>query len=322
MRNYLALIKAELSKIEKDPQTRIELLKGATSEMQRCVELCTLWSVTPDNKSALSEYMEWYGDILLQLHELEPEDQTSKRALRVYEDTINVATEAGLAGPIGPVRWKIAKTQDARGNYKQASDTFKRAAEDYRTAAAKIPGLSSAFTEIASFMDAWALIEAARVHHDAEQYSLASENYAKASSTLETTAHWKHLSKHYVACSMLEAGEALSRQERPEEAVESLSAAEKSFREAALDLQHRLKDRTVTDEHQEVMRWIGVTEGREKYSRGRRDLEEARVYDRKGNEEESSRKYLSASMTFQGLLAEAPNPHTKSELQTLSLIHI
>jgi hypothetical protein len=106
--------------------------------------------VTPDNKSALAEYMEWYGDILLQLHELEPDDQTSKRALRVYEDTINIVIEAGLVGPIGPIRWKIAKTQDARGNYELASDTFKRAAEDYRAAAAKIPGLASAFLQIAS----------------------------------------------------------------------------------------------------------------------------------------------------------------------------
>jgi hypothetical protein len=319
MRNYLALIKAELSKIEKNPQTRIELLKGATSQMQRCVDLCTIWSVTPDNKSALAEYMEWYGDILLQLHELEPDDQTSKRALRVYEDTINIVIEAGLVGPIGPIRWKIAKTQDARGNYELASDTFKRAAEDYRAAAAKIPGLASAFMQIASYMDAWAFIEGARVRHDAEQYSLASENYAKAASSLETTEHWKHLSRHYLACSMLEAGEALSRQERPEEAVESLSAAEKSFRGTALDLQHHLKGRIATEEGRELTHWIEVAEGREKYSRGRRDLEEARVHDRKGDEEESSRKYLSASVTFQGLLEEAPNPQTKSELQTLAL---
>src|SRR5260370_4963426 len=48
MLNYLALIKSELSKLERDKARSLELLKEAASDLEQCVKLCaTLTAIGP-----------------------------------------------------------------------------------------------------------------------------------------------------------------------------------------------------------------------------------------------------------------------------------
>ncbi len=316
--NYLALLKAELSGLEREQGARIRLLKEAVLEMQQCLASCGK-ATSPDLTTALARYEEWYGDILLQLHKLTGEAETSQQAVKAYQGAITHLTSFGHIGPAAAVWWKEAKARDDLGDYDGASESFRKAAEHYRLGAEKIPGASSLFKELSSYMEAWALIESARTHHGQEKYSVASGDYSKAASILGSTRTWNHLSKHYSACALLEEGEALSRRESHGESIETFSAALKHFQETNRDLKDNLNMSGDSPENHELRDWIKVTDGRERYCLGRIALEEGKVLDKKGMAEESSTKYQSASSIFSELLSETPSEQIRSEVETLML---
>ncbi len=319
LRNYLALIKAEMSSIEQDFTVKTELLHSAVSDMQQCLGIVAKWAKTPMAISGLAHYYEWYGDILLRLNQLTHETRVAQHAIDAYQDSIAHFGKLEQVGPAASASWKIARVYDAQGNYNEASHAFKKAAEDYRLGAKKIPGSASAFTELAYYMDAWALIENARLRHTEEQYLLAAEVYVKAATILQSTRAWSHLSKHYTACSSLEGGEALSRQENQDASIESFSAAVNTFQEAKGKLVDKLRQAAGAQEKQELEDWLEITKGREKYCLARIELEEAKILDRKGEKEASSRKYNIASEDFGALLTEASGQQTQRELETLTL---
>ncbi len=289
MLNYLALTKAELSKVEEDPVTKAELLKSAVVEMEKCVELCGSWAIHPDYMRAAAMYHDWYGDILNQLYLLTGGVQPAERSINAYQESIAYLTKSKFLGPIAQLRWKVASVYNTLGDYQAAATSFTKAAEDYILGAEKIPSLAPLFKELSTYMAAWALIEESRVYHDEEQYSLAAENYGKAATTLQSAKPWSHLSKHYLACALLETGEALSRQEKPEASIQSFSSAAQTFREAKTDLDGILNENTRPSEREELEDWVRVTNVRAQYCLGRLELEEAKVFDRKGERSTSAK---------------------------------
>ncbi len=317
--NYLALVKAELASLEQDPTMKTRLLQGAVLDMQKCVDLCRRWAANHAEMSALARYDEGYGDVLLQLYQLTGQTNTARRAIRAYDEAIAHFTSVEQQGHIAPLSWKVAEIYESVGNFKEASHAFMKAAEDYGLAAKRIPGSASVFGELAAYMHAWSMIEEARVHHNEEQYLLAAEKYSQVSSILKTTRAWSHLSKHYTACSFLEGGEALSRQERQDASIESFTAAVNAFRESRDELSNRLKESAPLQEKQELREWVRITEGRQRYCLGKIELEEAKILDRKGEEEASGTRYRSASQLFKELLAGARSEQDRTEFETLIL---
>ncbi len=315
----LALVKAELSNIEQDPQTEIQLLQGAASDMQRCLDIWSKLTENPSRTAILARTEEAYGDILLKLHSLTTAAGDARNATRQYEASITSLTKLGFTASVPAVRWKLAKALDELGEYKRAADMFKSAATDFRASAKKTLASANTFEQLGSYMDAWGEIEQARLHHDGEQYLSAAAAYLKAAQTLRATNAWNHLGGHYEACYLLETGEALSRQEKPEAAFESFTQATKAFNGAKLQMETSLKERQGSSESKELADWLRITEGRIEYSLGRAELEEAKVLDKNGDEEGSARKYRSASDIFQALLAHATNPQDRGEMETLML---
>ncbi len=317
--NYSALVKAELSTVEQRPEARIVLLKGATADSRLCIDTCRQWATDPSFAMALSRYQEWYGDALFQLYRLTFDLETAQSAIQAYDESIASRKKAGMVAAIAPLRWKLARVYDTTGNFNEAQYTFRQAADEYKQGAEIVEGLASAFSELGRYMDAWAMIEDARVRHNEDQYSQAAENYESAAKILQETKMWSHLSMHYKACSLLETGEVLGREEKHEASKAILVEAAERFRAARGELQNRLGGSTGPQEEQELRHWIGITAGREKYADGRIQLEEAQIYDRNGDKEASATKYRSASKVFSSLLTEAQTEQSRKELQTLTL---
>ena len=316
MYNYRALVKAELSKNEENPQTKKEFLQGAVNDMQRCLELCNRWAKEPSYMHSTSMYTRWYAGILEQLYRLTGNIQDAQETIRAYQKAITLLERSGFTSEIAPIRWDIAKIQDALGEYKTASLEFQRAAEDYQSAAKKIPASTSAFTELAAYMKAWSLIEKARISHSEEQYSVAAEEYAKSASALKQTRIWNALAEHYEGCSLLEEGESLSRQESEEKAVDSFSLAADHFEAGIRTLQAGLKQ-AKEEEAEELRNWLKLTETRMKYAKARADLEKARLLDVKGEKTTSLTNYRKASETFRELIPESQNEQSRREIETL-----
>ncbi len=221
-------------------------------------------------------------------------------------------------GPLGPLKWKIARIYDAKGDYRTSSEQFSEAAEEYRQGAKKSLGLATTFEELAKYMAAWSKVELARLHRTQEEYMLASEKYDEASKILKETKTWNFLCEFCVARSMLERGEALSQLEKHSASVETLSFAAKTFKEARTTVEGHLKENPPTLEIDELRYWLRIAEDGERYCHGRVLVEEAEVLDKKGEKSGSSKKYQSASEAFGALAKQSRNSLERVELETLA----
>jgi hypothetical protein len=318
--NYLALIKAELSEIEEDMETKVDLLRAAVSDMEKCLSICSVYAKdTSVQASQVALYSEWYGDILVRLFRLTMESEWARSAAKNYQEAISYTVDSGQFGPEGPLRWKVARTYDSVGDFDNASKSFSLAAEDYTRGAEKIPSLAPVYRELASYMKSWALIEDARAHHDKEDYSTASEDYRQAASLLDSTNTWNILSRHYSACAFLEKGEALSREENPSSSRDSFVAAGREFESNLSELKGVLGKSLQGLPEEELERWKLIAQRREKYARARAALETAKILDTSGDEEGSATSYKSAAEIFGVLLKEGPTEQSKGELETLQL---
>jgi len=316
---YLGDAKVELAATEQDVESRKAILQSAATVMAECVEVAVNWP-TPERLVAIARFEETYGDILLQLDRLGAETNQSREAIKIYSDAVSHLKKGDFPGPAAPLLWKVANVHDSLGDYRQASETFRTAAQTYEEVSRKAPGATDTLADLASYMQAWAWIEDARLNHSEDEFSLASENYLKAAETMQASRHWNYLASHYRACALLERAEALSWQEQHEESLKSFKSAERIFQETRRDLEKRLADGTAREDRAELDSWIQITISREKYSCGRSDLEEAVILDRKGQEAASSKEYLSASEIFRELSANSVSDQAKREFETLTQI--
>jgi hypothetical protein len=318
-RYYLALIKAELSNLDPNYEVKIHLLQGAAADIQQSVDLSVRWIASPSRMQDFGDYRyyESSGDILFQLYTLTKQDEVARKAIKAYEGTITALARWNLVGFVPPVRWKIAKVYDAIGEFQEASKAFRKASEEYRLAATKIPSLATAFAELGSYLDSWSKIEDARLSHNEEQYLRAAEDYQEAAGFLRTSRSWRHLAKHYAGCSLLERGEALSRQEKQESAIEVFNSAVNAFKEAKEELDNSA-NQTPGAENQEMKDRLEINNGREDYCLGRIHLEEGKILDKQGEKVSSAKKYREASKAFSGLLAEGWPEQDRSEMETMA----
>ena len=204
-------------------------------------------------------------------------------------------------------------------DYKKALGVFKRVAEDYRIGAKRLPRLASLLNELASYMEAWSLIEEARLRHGEEQYQLAADDYARAANLFQATSAWAHLSKYQEASSIMEKGEGLSRQEKEEDSAKSFTLAAKEFGEAQEALKEKRDQTLGPQEQKEIDNWLEASRSLEKYCLGRVKLEEAKILDKKGAEGESGDMYHSATEDFRELMSETQSAQSKVELEALAL---
>ncbi len=168
-------------------------------------------------------------------------------------------------------------------------------------------------------MDAWSQVEQAKLNHEEEQYSSAAESYTKAAALMSSTVSWKYLANHYAACSEIERGETISRQEDPRASILAFQEASRQFREtrAALETRRASPDEL---EKRDLANWLEITRGRESYCQARISLEEAKVLDAEGKEEESGTKYQSAAKILQLLTLNARTQQARNELGTMALL--
>ncbi len=320
-RQARALLKADLAGVSENPQTQRELLQGAIADLEECIRAISRWAGTAARGSAyaLHIFYEDYGNVLLQLYHETGEGSAAEKAIDAYEFVAKDRADVGLPGSAAHINWKIATIQDSRGKYGEAARGFREASEYYKVAGGKLPGSSSTFRELSIYMDAWSKVEQAKLNHEEEQYSSAAESYAKAATLMSSTVSWRYLANHYAACSEIERGETLSRQEDPKPSVLAFQEASRRFRETRAELETKQASADEL-ERRDLANWLEITQGRESYCQARISLEEAKVLDAEGREEESGATYQSAAKTLQLLSLKAPTQRAKNELGSMALL--
>ena len=319
MQNYAALIKAELSAIEKDKEKKRSLLQEAVSHMERCIKLCTKWTAINPlaiHFAVLGWYYDWFGGILTQLHLLTREEETLRKAIKVYQDTAETYRKADLSTRTAEADWHTARLYDQLREHTEAEHYFQSASENYRLAAEKLPQLKQFYTDHALYMQAWSEIEKAKHHHAKSRYGQAKEHYEKAAEFHESTERWSYLSPNYLAWTKLEEAENLSREEKGEEATGAFKEAAELFCKAKTSIKTELKKIHDIDEKKMATELIEASDLRHQYCRGRVALEEAKILDKQGDHIESAEKYESATEAFEKI-AEAESEPARKELQPI-----
>ena len=181
---------------------------------------------------------------------------------------------------------------------------FENAFAAYKSAGQKLKQFNDFYFDYASYMKAWSEIELAKCAHNEDNFEGAARHYEKASQLLRKSKSWLYLSLNFYAWALLEQAEDLSRKENSVEAIEKFEKAIKSLHESKRFLKEKLDDIDGIDERNLVTKLVQVSDMRSEYSHGRIAVEEAKIFNKKGDHVGSSNKYDKAAAIFQKISLE------------------
>jgi len=190
------------------------------------------------------------------------------------------------------------------------------ASKKYEETAQQMPAFSDFFFDYSLYMKAWSEIEKAKDAHDLRQNALAMKHYLKTAEILEQSKGWQFLSSNFMAWAYLERAEFQSRKEKSEKALESFEKANRLFRESKNSLQIFVGHLENREECHVITKLIEVSDLRGAYCFGRIAIEEARVFEKRGNSIAGAEKYGFAAETFQRIF-RGGSEQIQKELQPI-----
>jgi hypothetical protein len=304
-KNYQGLIEVDLAKVETDPNEKKLLLESAVSNMEDGISHCKRWISSrpvPAQIATLGAYEDEYGTILNELYLLTKDKTTLDKAIETHEDAATQFKKADMPTRVAESYWKIARDQNRLDEHQKAAANFENASAQYLLSANNIPNFAEFYKEHALYMKAWSEIEKANLAHQREDYADAMKHYDAAATFLKQTKSWCYLSSNFFAWSLLEQAEDLSRKEKSIESMEFFEEAAESFKKAK-DASGIEIDKMQNLDEKEMAIELGKASMRRKdYCLARKDVEGARILDRKGDHSQSADKYNSAADAFEKLL--------------------
>ncbi len=321
-KNYEGLIRAGLSKIQADKEARITILKNAISNMEDGLEHCETHISShpiPTLFVAVAGFEDSLGELLNELHSLTEENDLLTKAIIIYENAAKNYEKADMSSRVAESYWRRAHNQDILGEYSKAATDFDTAFKMYETVAQKMPQFADFYQDYITYMRAWSEIEKGKLAHKEKEYSIARDHYKISADLLSQSKLWGYLSSNFNAWASLENAEDLSRNEKSSMAMEAFKKAVELFSESRGFLRVELSRIGRLDEKKLAEKLAKVSETRENYCRGRITLEEARVFDKKGNHEASAERYELAAQTFQQVMKDSTE---KSHHELKQLVYL
>ncbi|MGD8507091.1 MAG: hypothetical protein PVF15_10570, partial [Candidatus Bathyarchaeota archaeon] len=318
-RSYEGLIEADLAKVETHKDKKRTTLESAVSDMEDGVSHCKRWISSrpvPTYIATVGGFSDWFGGILNELYLLTGDKEIMIKAIEVYDYASEQFKKVNLPSRVAEAYWKMARNQDRLGKNQQAAKNFENAFAAYKVTAQKIPHFVDFYMDYAAYMRAWSEIERAKFAHENGEYTTAMKHYEKTANLLKESKLWSYLSSNFLAWSLLEQAEDLSRKESSAKSIEGFTKTNELFREAKKSIQDALDRIERADEIDLAERLIKASDTRGKYCLGRIAVEEAKILDRQGDHAASSRKYEIATDTFQKI-AKVETEQTRKELKPL-----
>jgi tetratricopeptide (TPR) repeat protein len=320
---YFAMIRASLASIEPNPTDRRRFLEEAIQAQEKCLQLMRVRALFIEKQGGTVLFIGLniremnLVSMLTCLHELSKEPEHLRRAIEASRKAIESARKVDNASRVAESYWRIAQAQDALGEHSEASESFQHASVSYAKAAEKIPQLGDFYQDYVSYMQAWSEIEKGKQLHEERDYGGARGHYEKAAALHKATKRWNYLYLNYHAWSRLEEAEHTSRREESEEAREAFQESGNLFAEAKKSIEAKLEKMEAEDEKKMASKLAKASESRRGYCQGRMALEEARILDRQGDHKASSRKYGSASDSFQSMMDSTEDESDRRELKPI-----
>lgn len=320
-KNYQVLIEADLAKVEIDYNKKKLLLESAVSNMEDGISHCKRWissrPVPTESARAgtLGAFEDELGTILNDLYLLAKEKTTLDKAVKTHEDAAAQFKKTDMPTRVAESYWKIARDQNRLGEYQKAAANFENASAQYLLSAKSIPHFAEFYKEHALYMKAWCEIEKANLAHEHEDYAGAMKHYDATATFLQQTKSWCYLSSDFFAWSLLEQAEDLSRKEKSIESMETFEKAAESFKKAKAASGEEIDKMQNLDEKEMAIGLNKASVRRKEYCLARKDVEEARTLDRKGDHSQSADKYDSAADAFGEMLKTTEAEADRKEIE-------
>jgi tetratricopeptide (TPR) repeat protein len=323
-RGFVGSVRHSLADLEEDAETKKKMLQEVLLVSEESLRFCIEGAVSYVGGEgsplayAVGGWRNIDGGTCRSLYELTKDKKYLTKAAEAFEDAARWFQRLDSVSRIAECYWKAAQTYDALDDHLKAAEKFRLASDNYRSAAEKIPQLKSFYQDHAVYMQAWTEIEKARHHHERQEYGLARENFEKAANLHRSLKKWSYLAPNYSAWANVEYAEDLSRKEQCEEAVQAFEQALKLFNETRKSIQNELNKIEDPGEKQMATSMVKATDIRHEYCSARIALEEAKIFDKKGDHHSSSEKYRSAAETFEEIGQALETDQERRELSFIT----
>ena len=322
-KNYAGLIEAELARLETDNEKKISLLTEAVSDMKDAISYCTKWVCSRPQQfggsttAVIAEFESTFGGVLFELYQLTKDKGVLINAIEVHNSAAKRFKEVNLPSRAAESYWKIARIQDRLGENQKASKNFENASMEYKTASRRLPHFVDYYLDHAVYMKAWSEIETAKSAHKERMYTVAMKKYHNTATLLKQTKLWSYLSSNFLAWSLLEKAENLSRKEQPTEAIRSFQFAMEYFEKAEESINNEIKTLILGEEKEQAAGLVKASFLRRRYCQARISLEKAKIFNRKGAHNQSSKSYAEAREVMGRIINELDSEEEKRELRLI-----
>lgn len=326
-RSHLGNVEYELAEVTENSEKKKALLRAAVADKQKAIELAIrelTYMIKKGSGTSLfvtiGALQYGYAQALVRLYELTGEKEHLKKAVQSYDASTESYQKLSLVSRIAENCWRRAQVYDKLGDHLGASQDFECASRSYASALEKFPQLKAFYNDHALYMQAWSEIEKARFHHQKQEYKIAEEHFQKAAGLHKSLKRLNYLAPNYSAWAKLDAAEELSRKENSEEALQAFEAASTILEETRKSLENQLP--TIEDAEEkgmaeEMLKAIGL---RRRYCVARVAVEEAKIFDKKGDHSSSSQKYKSAAEILEAIQEAVETEEEKKEFKLIATL--
>jgi len=261
-----------------------------------------------------------FGEIYNEFYLLTKEKELLLNAIKIYDFAIITFDKIGLINRKAESFWRKAIIQDQLGEYVEASKSYQLSSEVYLKAVEKVPQLKNFYNKYSLYMKAWSEIEKAKYHHQREEYSQATNCYTKAALLHEKTEYWSYLAPNYYAWAKLDVGEKQSRNEKPNNAIQSFQLAIDYFKNTISSIKTTLETIEEWEEKELCKNLVKASKLRTKYCKVRINIEKAKIFDKKSDYTESSKSYRKAAEELDKLINRLESEEEKRELSFIKIL--
>ena len=255
-----------------------------------------------------------FGEIYNELYSITKEKELLLSAIKIYDFATTTFNKIGLINRKAESFWQKAIIQDQMGECIEASKSYKQSSEVYLKAIEKVPQLKNFYNKHSLYMKAWSQIEKAKYHHQREEYDQATNCYTEAALLHEKTEYWSYLAPNYNAWAKLDRGENQSRNEKPNQAIQSFQLAINYFKNTITSIKTNLEKIEEPEEKELCKNLVKASKIRTKYCKVRINIEKAKIFDKKSDYTESSKNYRKATEELDKLINRLESEEEKKEL--------
>ncbi|MDY6966775.1 MAG: hypothetical protein SVM80_12565, partial [Halobacteriota archaeon] len=262
------------------------------------------------------------GDLYQELGILSKDEGSLKKAYLTFLEALKDSKRREYTYMVASTHQRLASVEEnmddrlsSAEHYQKASDTYKEALETLTS-----EKMIKKVEELCEYTRAWNLIELARLHHDREEYLLASEKYKEAGTVLFDLKNYKFESSYYSSWAKMEEAGQFSKDEMHKDAVDCFEAASESFSASANILNDKLKKTKDPKECERIIKLEKAARLRASYSKARARIERGRILGKEGKKLDAAKEYHKGASTFEEICTSYELDSGKEEyLAILSL---